>query len=264
MRQRLGQHFLSDPLAIHTIVKAVENANNAFPWIEIGPGKGAITLPLIKLLNSLDMVELDDDFAQEWQIFCKTEPRARIYHSNALQIDFADIAQARKAKGFNIVGNLPYQIATSLLDKLFRSDSWQSAIVMVQKEVADRLLASSGSKQWGVLSIHAQLTSKIYPIIDLEPSSFSPAPKVQSCVLRLDNMHCFDDPCNIYSRTDIQKMLKMSQKLFSRRRKTLNSLLKLESPEMLSNIGISTKARAEDLSIAQLHELSSIIDSNES
>ena len=234
-RKRFGQNFLQDTRIISDIVNAVRpQADDVV--IEIGPGLAAITEPLAKKLNRLHVIEIDRD------IVCrlKTLPFADklvIHEGDVLQFDFNGIAGKKK-----IVGNLPYNISTPLLFKLAEvADDVVDMHFMLQKEVVERMVAQPESNDYGRLSVMLQYFFDMEKLIDVPPESFTPAPKVDSAVVRM-----IPQSGRIGTAADFDGFAALVRQAFSQRRKTLRNNLKgLAGEEDMAAAGIDPQQRAE-------------------
>lgn len=244
-RKRFGQNFLTDSYIIDSIVAAI-HPQPGEAVIEIGPGLGALTEPVAERMDKMTVVELDRDLAQRLQTHPFISSKLTIYQQDALTLDFNAIAQDA-GQPLRVFGNLPYNISTPLMFYLF---SYTSAIkdmhFMLQKEVVNRLVAGPNSKAYGRLSVMAQYYCQIIPVLEVPPSAFRPAPKVDSAVVRLVPHTQLPYPVK-----DIRLLSRITTEAFNQRRKTIrNSLGHLFSPEQLSNMGIDPGLRAENLSVA--------------
>ncbi|PSJ80354.1 16S rRNA (adenine(1518)-N(6)/adenine(1519)-N(6))-dimethyltransferase RsmA [Neisseria iguanae] len=236
-RKRFGQNFLQDTRIISDIVHAVRpQAGDVV--IEIGPGLAAITEPLAKKLNRLHVCEIDRDI-----IRClKTLPFADklvIHEGDVLQFDFNSIEGKKK-----IVGNLPYNISTPLLFKLAEvADDVVDMHFMLQKEVVGRMVAKPKTNDYGRLSVMLQYFFEMESLIDVPPESFSPAPKVDSAVVRMIPVKH-----RIGKAGDFEHFAKLVKLAFHQRRKTIrNNLEKLAGDADLEAVGISPQDRAEHI-----------------
>lgn len=249
-RKRFGQNFLNDPYIIDSIVAAIHPQADQ-SMVEIGPGLGALTEPVGEYLNKLTVIELDRDLAARLQTHPFLGPKLTIYQQDAMSFNFSELA-AEKGQPLRIFGNLPYNISTPLMFHLF---SYASAIkdmhFMLQKEVVNRLVAGPGNKAYGRLSVMAQYYCQIIPVLEVPPSAFTPAPKVDSAVVRL-----VPHTKLLYPVKEIRVLSRITMEAFGKRRKTLrNSLGSLFSPEVLSQLGIDAGLRAENVTVAQYCQL---------
>jgi 16S rRNA (adenine1518-N6/adenine1519-N6)-dimethyltransferase len=179
-RKRFGQHFLTDGAIIDAIVDAIAPQPGQ-ALVEIGPGLGAMTDPLVARREKLAVIELDRDLAQR----LRKRPELDVIESDVLQVDFAALARARGQK-LRIVGNLPYNISTPILFHLLASSEHViDQHFMLQKEVVDRMAAAPGNKDYGRLSVMLQWRYAIESVLDVPPESFDPPPRVDSAVVRM-------------------------------------------------------------------------------
>ena len=237
-RRRFGQHFLVDERVIQQII-AVIDPQPGDSMVEIGPGLGALTTPLLARCARLDVVELDRDI-----VAClrETYPASKleIHEGDVLDFDFSALGP-----GLRVVGNLPYNISTPILFHLVRNVATLRDIhVMLQKEVVARIVARPGTAQYGRLSVMLQYHFEAESALEVSASAFRPPPKVQSAVVRMAPRReravcCSDGLLGTVVRT-----------AFSRRRKTLSNALKtcLRAHEFEA-LGLDPRARAQDLSV---------------
>ena len=181
-KKRFGQHFLVDSGVIDAIVRAVAPRPGE-ALVEIGPGRGAITMPLLERCGALRVIELDRDLAAR----LRRTPGLEVIEADVLKVDFTALAAAAGGMPkLRIVGNLPYNISTPILFHLLRSvDHVADQHVMLQKEVVDRMAAAPGRKDYGRLSVMLQWRYDIEPLLDVPPEAFDPPPRVDSAVLRM-------------------------------------------------------------------------------
>jgi len=192
-RPKLGQNFLTDQSAAERIVAALGEIRSAIV-IEIGPGQAVLTSILAKRTGRLIAIELDRVLAAQLSLQFSRQPNVEVIEADVLTVDIANLIarkpdpilhlpQAQKAK---VIGNLPYYITSDILLHLFHFHEWISEIViMVQREVADRIAAKPGSRDYGLLSATAQMYARVENLFTLPPGAFTPPPKVHSSVLRL-------------------------------------------------------------------------------
>ncbi|MDA8094847.1 MAG: 16S rRNA (adenine(1518)-N(6)/adenine(1519)-N(6))-dimethyltransferase RsmA [Betaproteobacteria bacterium] len=240
-RRRFGQHFLTDAGIIDRIVAAIApSADDCI--VEIGPGLGALTRPLLEALPRLHAVELDRDIVARLGREFPAE-RLLVHAADALKFDFA-----RLGPRFRVVGNLPYNISTPLLFHLARfADAIIDIHVMLQKEVVDRMAADPGTSDYGRLSVMLQYRFSIEKLFDVPPEAFRPPPKVDSAVVRLTPFERLPFPAK-----DEHLFAALVAAAFSQRRKTLRNTLKgYLGPEALARLGIDPQLRAENLSVEQ-------------
>jgi len=251
-RKRFGQNFLADPMVIQRIVDSIAPRPDEL-FIEIGPGRGALTGPLIAAGMELHLVEIDRDLANRLANQFQSQAGVNLHVGDALKMDFSDISGKRP---FRLVGNLPYNISTPLL---FHVLQWSELIIdmhfMLQREVINRMAASPGSKAWGRLSIMCQYHCEIVPLFTVRAESFSPVPKVQSGIVRLIPHRV--PPVQITSKEAFDRLVIQA---FSMRRKTLrNSLQGLLDVSLIESAGIDPGLRAEVLDLEQFAALSNLM-----
>lgn len=248
-KPKLGQNFLIDDRARHAIADALGDVSQR-TVLEIGPGHGAITEILASRAGRLIALELDRELAPALAHRFADQPQVKVVEIDVLKADFPSLIPPGETA--DVIGNLPYYITSDILLKLFAACSaglLSRAVVMMQREVADRVSASPGVRDYGLLSATAQMNAQVENLFTLPPSAFSPAPEVYSTVLRLHFAPRFTelgvDP------TDFNKFLKQS---FAQKRKTLENNLRAAgySASHLAAIwpdAISRQARAESLSL---------------
>ena len=256
-KPKLGQHFLTDPTAALRIVDALGDVSQS-TVLEIGPGRGVLTSLLSKRARRLIAIELDRVMAAQLRMKFALYPNIEVIEGDVLAIDFSTLFGPRPGSSrpglvqtpepVPVVGNLPYYITSEILLRLFESrQCFSTIVIMVQKEVADRLGAAPGSSEYGLLSATAQLYAKVEKLFTLPPGAFSPPPKVHSSVVRL-TMSPQLESLRVEERGFIN-FLKLS---FSQKRKTLwNNLRNNYSEdalrEALREAGVKPVARAETL-----------------
>jgi 16S rRNA (adenine1518-N6/adenine1519-N6)-dimethyltransferase len=248
-RKRFGQHFLHDPAVIERIVAAIA-PRKGDALVEIGPGPGALTEPLLREAEALDIIEIDRDLAAVLRGRYADRAGLRVHEGDALEFDFAELARERGCK-LRVIGNLPYNISTPLLFHLLEAGE---AIVdmhfMLQKEVVDRIVAVPGNRQYGRLGVMLAPRVQATKLMDIGPGAFRPPPKVWSAIVRLE------------MRADALPWATLPQfgtvvaAAFGQRRKTLrNALGGLLSAAQISAAGIDPGARAETLAAADFGRL---------
>ncbi|VFP82829.1 16S rRNA (adenine(1518)-N(6)/adenine(1519)-N(6))-dimethyltransferase RsmA [Candidatus Erwinia haradaeae] len=249
-RKRFGQHFLHDQSIIENIIRAIQPQHGE-SMIEIGPGLGALTVHIGRLLNDLVVIEIDHDLILRLQNNPLLKQKLTIFQQDALTFDFSRFARSQ-TQILRICGNLPYNIATPLILHLFNHISViHDMHFMLQEEVANRLLAHPGNKSYGRLSVMAQYYCDILPVLNVPSQSFTPPPKVRSKVVRLIPIrHSKELPNHMYLLSCVTRAA------FSQRRKTLrNSLSHLIPSEVLLHMHICPKLRAENISVMQYCQL---------
>lgn len=253
-RKRFGQNFLIDHGIIRDIVRAVhpQREDNI---VEIGPGKGAITQLLADSCDNLTVIELDRDLVPWLKIKFEKHPNFQLFQADALQFDFTQLIKADQP--LRIVGNLPYNISTPLIFHLLSySDRVQDMHFMLQKEVVKRMAAQPGDSAYGRLGIMVQYYCAVEDLFDVPPTSFDPAPKVDSAIVRL--MPYKDLP---YKATNIKTLENLVNVAFQQRRKTLrNALKQLLDTEVLEQLPLDLSARAEEISLADYVATSNLLD----
>lgn len=261
-RRRLGQHFLTNPQLAEKIVR-LAGVTAEDTVLEIGPGKGILTEALLKKCRRLIAVEKDPALADSLQTKYADDDRIQIYSKDFLSFDlqlvFGDPRSTIHESPAKVVANLPYSIATEIIFRLIDHRQYFSELyVMVQKEVADRLVAKPGKKDYGVLSILTQLYSESRVVLKVSPGAFSPPPKVDSAVVA---MQLSEQP-----RVEVQDVAlfkKLVKQAFSTRRKMLRNALKMKEDhrwqEICRKIGIDLKARAETVSLEQFAVLAGVM-----
>lgn len=253
-RKRFGQNFLIDHGIIRDIVRAVhpQKQDNI---VEIGPGKGAITQLLADSCDNLTVIELDRDLVPWLKIKFEKHPNFQLFQADALQFDFAQLV--KEGQPLRIVGNLPYNISTPLIFHLLSySNRVQDMHFMLQKEVVKRMAAQPGESAYGRLGIMVQYYCAVEDLFDVPPTSFDPAPKVDSAIVRL--VPYKELP---YKATNIKTLENLVNVAFQQRRKTLrNALKQLLDADVLEQLPINLSARAEEISLADYVATSNLLD----
>jgi 16S rRNA (adenine1518-N6/adenine1519-N6)-dimethyltransferase len=234
-KKSLGQHFLVDRGAILRIAHAIPESADV---LEIGPGRGAITEALLSRVGHLTLIEKDDALAGMWQERAATEPRLRLVHGDVLK---RLLPTANEHRPEWIAGNLPYNISGPLSAMLFSLQLAGGMVLMYQREVAERIAASPGGRQYGGLSVLARHHYEVKRLLVLPPGAFSPPPRVHSAVLLLTPHHR-QRAC---SYTDLQRTVRRG---FAHRRKTIaNNFREMMSPDDWMELGIDAGTRPEQL-----------------
>ena len=252
----LGQNFLMDDRVIEAIA-AASIKDPAIPIVEIGPGLGVLTRVLAQKAQKVWAVELDRGKVNLLQRELQGLP-VDILNMDALKLDLKDIWGTGKGV---LVGNLPYYITSPLLIHfLEQKDSLASMVVMVQKEVADRLVAKPGGKDYGILSIAAQVSAQGEKLFEVPPQAFWPAPKVTSAVVRFE-LRSYPE-----FRVKEKDFFRVVKAAFSQRRKTLGNSLagglglpKQQIGEILAAAGVDEQRRAETLSIEEFQAVTEAV-----
>ena len=270
-KPRLGQHFLaSDSFAAQIVDTLGDVSQNTV--LEIGPGRGALTSLLAKRVRRLIAVELDRVLAAQLRLRFGMFSNVEVIEADILSIDFDSLFGPKpglrrpgiefKPEPVKVIGNLPYYITSDILLRLFDySKYFETIVILVQREVADRIAAEPGSRDYGLLSATAQLYARVEKLFTLPPGAFAPPPKVHSTVLRLTmaprQKELGLDTDGLLKDGRIQggfiDFLKLS---FGQKRKTLWNNLKSSYPEphlraALAQAGVKPAARAETLSLEE-------------
>ncbi|AMN46705.1 ribosomal RNA small subunit methyltransferase A [Steroidobacter denitrificans] len=258
-RKRFGQHFLHDSAVVSRILEAIDPRTDDF-MVEIGPGLGAITLPLLKRLAELHAIEIDRDAIRHLRERTAWHPGFHLHEADALEFDLSQLrppqgggADAGKSgeAALRVVGNLPYNISTPLLFRLIEQRQCiKDMHFMLQKEVVDRMAAPAGSEHYGRLSVMLAPWVAVEPLFDIGPGAFRPPPRVRSTFVRLKPPAA---PLDIRHPRQFSTVVAAA---FSQRRKTLRNALRalLSSDEILA-AGIDPAVRAETLSAADFAAL---------
>ena len=240
-KKRFGQNFLTDKAIIASLIAAIAPKPEDV-MVEIGPGLGALTQPLLTQLNHLHVVEIDRDIIQWMQQFYPAN-KITIHNTDVLKFDFSEVGNR-----IRVVGNLPYNISSPILFKLL--ENAQQIIdmhFMLQKEVVERMVAQPSTAAYGRLSVMLQYRLKMEYLITVPPDAFEPAPKVESAFVR-----CIPYETLPYPATDEALFAKVVLAAFSQRRKTLRNTLKgLLDDTGFNHLNIDSQLRAENLSVSQ-------------
>jgi 16S rRNA (adenine1518-N6/adenine1519-N6)-dimethyltransferase len=252
-RKRFGQNFLHDHNIIYNIISSIQ-AKPDQHWVEIGPGQGALTEPLLNEAVRLDVVELDRDLVVLLREKFKQYPKLQIHSADALRFDFSSLVEGDDK--LRVIGNLPYNISTPLMFHLLdNAYCIEDMHFMLQKEVVDRICAVPGSKKYGRLSVMMQYYCLPELLFEVPPESFDPIPQVMSAIVRLVPHR--QPPVVV---NDLVKLNQVVTQAFSQRRKTLrNSLKKLIDEADIAALGIDPTMRAENISLAEFASLSNLL-----
>jgi 16S rRNA (adenine1518-N6/adenine1519-N6)-dimethyltransferase len=253
-RKRFGQNFLVDERIIADIIAAIrpEPEDN---MVEIGPGLGALTRPLLKILNHLHVVEIDRDIIARLEHDYPgggAKPKLTIHAGDALQFDFAALPAPLR-----IVGNLPYNISSPLL---FHLATYAERIAdmhfMLQNEVVERMVAQPSSHAYGRLSVMLQYRFRMEKLIDVPPGSFRPVPKVDSAIVRMIPLRA-----NEIAVRDEKLFAEIVRVAFGQRRKTLrNTLRSCLNEGDFEKLGIDARLRAENLSVTDFARVANYLN----
>lgn len=238
-RKRFGQHFLTDRIVIEDIVQAIKpQAGDAM--VEIGPGLGAMTMPLLAYVNPLTVIELDRDLAER----LRQRPGLNVIESDVLKVDFAALA-AEHGKKLRVVGNLPYNISSPILFHLLDFvDQVQDQHFMLQKEVVDRMAAEPCCKDYGRLTVMLQWRYQIESVLDVLPSAFDPPPRVDSAIVRML-------PLPVPAAVDQKLLGELVAVAFSQRRKILRNTLGAWLEQRGFGGQFDLQRRAEEVPVAE-------------
>jgi 16S rRNA (adenine1518-N6/adenine1519-N6)-dimethyltransferase len=243
IRKRFGQHFLHDPQIIQRLVDMIDPQPGQH-LVEIGPGQGALTVPVLKKTRQLEVIEIDRDLIPLLKMHCLDKGDLLVHSADALKFDFASIAKT--AQSLRVIGNLPYNISTPLIFHLLKYAEYiMDMHFMLQKEVVERLAAQPGTAAYGRLSIMLQYHCQVMPLFDVPAAAFYPPPQVDSGVVRF-----LPHREKIHSLHDYSHFALIVREAFSHRRKTLrNSLKRIISEEAWAQIPIDSHLRPEQLSV---------------
>jgi len=244
-RKRFGQNFLHDQSVIDDIIAAID-AQAGQHLVEIGPGRGALTLPLVQSSEFLDIVELDRDLVPILQANLNTFSNVAIHEADALRFDYRQLVKQKEK--LRVIGNLPYNITTPLLFHLLeQSECIEDMCFMLQREVVERICAQPGSKRYGRLSIMLQHQCQAELLFIVPPEAFDPIPKVESAIVYLRPL-----AERVGGNIELEALNKIVTKAFTQRRKTMaNTLKSMISIDILTAVGISPEQRPETVSVEQ-------------
>jgi 16S rRNA (adenine1518-N6/adenine1519-N6)-dimethyltransferase len=238
-RKRFGQHFLVDTTVIDSIVRAIAPRPGQ-ALVEIGPGLGAMTQPLLERVGALTVIELDRDLAAR----LRKQPLLQVVEADVLKVDFAALPRPEGQK-LRVVGNLPYNISTPILFHLLPfAGQVLDQHFMLQKEVVDRMAASPGSKDYGRLSVMLQWRYRIEDVLFVPPDAFDPPPRVDSAVVRMEPLP--EDPS-----VDVALLSELVQVAFSQRRKILRHTLGRWMEQRGAKVSFDLQRRAEEVPVAE-------------
>jgi 16S rRNA (adenine1518-N6/adenine1519-N6)-dimethyltransferase len=239
-RKRFGQHFLVDDAVIDGIVRVIDPRPGQ-ALVEIGPGLGAMTQPLLERCGAMTVIELDRDLA----VRLKQKVGLSVIESDVLKVDFAALAAQLGGRPLRVVGNLPYNISTPILFHLLDfSAHIQDQHFMLQKEVVQRMAASPGSKDYGRLSVMLQWRYRIEDVLDVPPDAFDPPPRVDSAVVRMLPLPA--DPT-----VDARRLSDLVTAAFSQRRKLLRHTLGKWMETNGVQVPFDLQRRAEEVPVAE-------------
>lgn len=246
-KKRFGQNFLQDQTVIDRILRAF-NPKPTDTVIEIGPGQGVLTQPLLQILNQLTVVEIDRDLIPALTTLSELG-NIQVLHQDVLTLDLNTLNITNAAR---LIGNLPYNISTPLLFHLLNQAEFiQDMVFMLQKEVADRLLADVGTKAYGRLTVMLRYRCDVDRLFDVPPEAFCPAPKVYSTMVRLKPKipDVLVQDCVFFAKI-------VGAAFNQRRKKIRNSLSDFLNESELQRCGIDVNLRPEDLTVADFVNIS--------
>lgn len=254
-KKSFGQHFLHEKRYIDRIVSSI-SPKDGDTLVEIGPGEGAMTMPLLAVAKRMTAIELDTDLIPGLQQRAAAIGELRIVHSDVLKVDFSALAAELGAERLRIAGNLPYYISSPILFHCVEhAAAIQDMHFMLQKEVVDRMAAEPGSKVYGRLSVMLQLACRVTPLFTVPPGAFRPPPKVDSAVVRLVPLPADQRPAG-----DPAKIHAVVKAAFAMRRKTLANTLKgMIDEATIRAVGIDPRARAETLAPTDFVKLANVM-----
>jgi 16S rRNA (adenine1518-N6/adenine1519-N6)-dimethyltransferase len=249
-RKRFGQNFLQSRHVIDDILRAI-NPQPQDNILEIGPGLGALTQPLLRKVERLTAVEIDTDLHQYLSELPIGKDKLHLISADALTIDYSQFGSELR-----VVGNLPYNISTPLLIRLLQFAPYiEDMYFMLQKEVVDRMAASPGTKAYGRLSVMLQYHCEVDHLFNVPPEAFDPQPKVDSAVVRLIPYRT--SPYEVVAISQLEQLVASA---FAMRRKTLTNNLKgIISVAQLNELGIDGGKRPEQISVAEYVQLAKFI-----
>lgn len=260
-KKQLGQHFLHDASIIERIVRAI-NPEPGHHLIEIGPGQGALTLPLLRRIlavngasppdPALTVIEFDRDLIAGLERISAEVAPLQIVHADVLNVDLSALSGGRKIR---LVGNLPYNISSPILfHALDHAAVIDDMVFMLQKEVVDRMAATPGSKVYGRLSVMLQAHARVQALFRVPPGAFRPPPKVDSAIVHLRPKAAAE-----VGIADPARFARLVKAAFGQRRKTLrNALDDVCTPEQMQAAGIDPGDRAERIDVARFIVLANL------
>jgi len=261
-KKRLGQHFLTDPNILNKVIRAAEVGNEDVV-LEVGPGLGEMTLALAREVKKVIAVEIDPKLVAILEEKTKEHHNVQVVKSDILKVDFRHFLE-KEGRQLKVVANLPYQISTPLLFRFIESkEAFSAFTLMLQKEVAERMVAPPGKKEYGPLSIFVQLFLDVSIRFFIKPSAFFPPPKVESAVVQ---MAWKEKP--MIQANEEEWFRRVVKACFGYRRKTLINALKhseLSLPEFIESrmeeAGIDPRRRPETLTIEEFASLAETLKS---
>ncbi len=251
-KRRFGQNFLHDPQVIERILRCIDPRPDQ-ALVEIGPGLGALTQPLLARCGRLTVIEIDRDVIPHLRAACGEHPGLQIVQADALRVDYHSLTTPGVA--LRVVGNLPYNISTPLLFHLLsQSDAIRDMHFMLQKEVVERMVASPGDDAYGRLSVALAARCAVSHLFNVGPGAFRPAPKVDSAIVRLVPRK---PDFEIVDPVVFDRVVTLA---FSQRRKTLSNALKaVADAATIERAGIDPRARAETVHARDYARLAALL-----
>ena len=242
-RKRFGQHFLTDGSVLDAIVDEIDpKADDAV--VEIGPGLGALTGPLVERCGRLTVIEIDRDLAAR----LRKRTELEVIEADVLDFDFVELARQRGRK-LRVVGNLPYNISSPILFHLLAAvEQVIDQHFMLQKEVVERMAAAPGSKDYGRLTVMLQWRYDIESVLDVPPEAFDPPPRVDSAVVRMQ-------PLPLPEGVDAKLLGELVTVAFSQRRKLLRHTLGRWMQHRGAEVDFDLQRRAEEVPVADYLQL---------
>jgi 16S rRNA (adenine1518-N6/adenine1519-N6)-dimethyltransferase len=242
-KKRFGQHFLVDRGVTQDIVQAI-NPQPGQALVEIGPGLGAMTAPLLQRCQALTVIELDRNLAAR----LRNGPGLTVIEADVLKVDFAALAQAA-GQPLRVVGNLPYNISTPILFHLLEAQFADTPVIadqhfMLQREVVERICAKPGTKDYGRLSVMLQWRYQVQSVLEVPPEAFDPPPRVHSAVVRML-------PLPVDKTVDANRLRTLVTVAFSQRRKILRHTLGRWLQEQGAEVAFDAQRRAEEVPVAE-------------
>ncbi len=242
-KKRFGQHFLADEGVIGDIVRAIQ-PRPGDALVEIGPGLGAMTQPLLERAGALSVIELDRDLAA--RLRGHSRPGLAVIEADVLSVDFGALA-AQAGRPLRVVGNLPYNISSPILFHLLPvAGQVRDQHFMLQKEVVDRMAAAPGGKDYGRLSVMLQWRYAIEAVLDVPPAAFEPPPRVESAVVRM-----VPKPAEAVLTVDAARLGTLVAAAFSQRRKLLRHTLGPWIAQHAPGAAFDLQRRAEEVPVAE-------------
>lgn len=262
-KKKFGQHFLTDPSAIRSIIER-SRVTEGDVVLEIGAGLGALTIPLGRIARTVIAVERDPEMLGllKTELLAANISNVCLLSKNILDVDLIEISR-KENQALIVIGNLPYNISSQILVRLIRSREYvERAVLMFQKELSDRIVSPAGSKTYGRLSVMAQYSAEISKLSDIKSDLFFPKPKIDSAVLEFNFRKRVRDPSD-----DERFMFDVVKAAFGKRRKTLKnalsgSFLKIDEEDILRALdtaGIDGNRRAETLNVSEFVLLSNCL-----